>query len=609
MFTKKFILAGLTALSLICLLFLIDGNIVKDAEDGADNSLINESTMTWPDLSKAVDMLFKDYDKPYHPGGVAAVLYAGELIHLKGYGAANREFNVPWTADTLYRIASETKGYTANALLLLEDQNLLNLDDSVRKHLPEFPDFGVPVKLRHCLQMSSGLWHDEYLMILSGTTSVDSRDEMYNLTCGQKQLDFIPGSYLQWSDTNFKIIARVIEKVTGKPYAEAMADLIFDPLGLKSTSAPADFTEVFDNQATTYTVMPDGAWPPNEIRVGFPLSGGGSIITTMNDQILWIKNLVEEDENGESMFNRMTEILSFPGGAPASYRLGIESLYHRGLKGWGLSGHTGTQWAHFPEIELSISYFINYLEGINMENITRGMIDAFLKAQKNPYPYYFSNENPHKDHLFSAPPSSIPEKEIKYLVGTYTEPQRGYTLTLSTHNGCGLKCALLTGGEGPYLLKAGKGRYETDYTRAPVPRIRIEVESADESRRPALLVRDADWTKPRRFAPVSIRNLEDIPSNDYTGYYYSENLDAFHSVKKEGDKLLLRAGAGLHGMHQFVLKPYGDDIFEGRAMGFGEIATHYLALKFERNSANRVIAMRLSVNNVRDLMLKRVACQ
>ena len=123
----------------------------KSMASGADSEA--EAIREWADLSDSIDALFVKYDRPFHPGGVTAVLYQGELIHLNAYGAANREFNAPWTADTRYRIASMGKSMMANLFLKLEDEGRLSLDDPIRLHLPEFPDYGVPFNLRHLLSM------------------------------------------------------------------------------------------------------------------------------------------------------------------------------------------------------------------------------------------------------------------------------------------------------------------------------------------------------------------------------------------------------------------------------------------------------------------------
>ncbi len=560
---------------------------------------------TWPDLTSAIDALFADYDKPFHPGGMTAVIYEGELIHLKGYGAANREFNVPWTADTRYRIASMSKSFLAHALLILQDRGLLHLDSLVRKYLSELPDYGVPLTLRHLLQMSSGLWQDEHMMIFAGTVGIDSMDTMYELSLRQRKLDFTPGSYYRSTDVNPRILARIIASVTGKPFHEAMADILFRPLGLTSTSAPLDFSEVFDRQATTYTIMPDRTWPPNHIRVWIPLTGAGAIITSMNDLISWLGQVTKKGVDGWSFFDRMTAPMTMSNGDPAVYRLGLYRISHRGLDGWGHGGHTGTQYVHFPEIDLTIALFTNYLGGINSTEILRGMIDAFLKAAGNPHTFYLSSDNPEKDHRFLTPPAPIPEDEVAALVGTYVERGSGYTLALSTGNGHDLRSALLRGGGGAYLIRPRKGSYTSD-VNAPVQQIRIEVEACEHCDRPSLLVLNADWVEPRRFAPASTLDLADVPVEDYLGRYFSDELDAFHSVRQEDETLLLRMGPGLHGMQRFALTPLGGDVFEGRAEGFGEIATHYVAVKFERDSAGKVGVMRVSAEWVRNLRLRRV---
>src|SRR5262245_36902705 len=106
-----------------------------------------------------IDRIFATYDRPDSPGCAVVVLRKGEVIHRRGYGRAHLEWNAPITPSTVFHTASLAKQFTALAVCLLAEDGKLSLDDDVRKHLPELPDWGYVVTLRHLLHHTSGL-HD-----------------------------------------------------------------------------------------------------------------------------------------------------------------------------------------------------------------------------------------------------------------------------------------------------------------------------------------------------------------------------------------------------------------------------------------------------------------
>src|SRR5262245_21381262 len=104
-----------------------------------------------------VDKLFAQWDKPNTPGCALAVIKDGQIIYKHAYGTANLELSVPITTSSIFNAGSIAKQFTAMSILMLSQQGRLSLDDDVRKYVPEVPDFGVPITLRHLLQHTSGL--------------------------------------------------------------------------------------------------------------------------------------------------------------------------------------------------------------------------------------------------------------------------------------------------------------------------------------------------------------------------------------------------------------------------------------------------------------------
>jgi CubicO group peptidase (beta-lactamase class C family) len=119
-------------------------------------------------LEAKVDKLFAQWDKPDSPGAALIVVKDGSVIHKRGYGIANLEYNVPISPSTIFHVASVSKQFTAFAITMLASQGKLSLDDEIRKHLPEVPDFGKKITIRHLIHHTSGLRDQWELLAMAG---------------------------------------------------------------------------------------------------------------------------------------------------------------------------------------------------------------------------------------------------------------------------------------------------------------------------------------------------------------------------------------------------------------------------------------------------------
>src|SRR5262249_9540432 len=182
-----------------------------------------------PELSRRIDSLFTSIDRPHVAGAVVAVIHRGQVIHQKGYGAAQREFDVRWTPATRYRLASISKSLVATAVLSLERQGRLRLGDKIPKYLPDFPQLDAPVTIDHLLTLSAALCQDETLLGLASLRGALTVDDMYRLSRRQRKLNFPPGSVMTYTDTNYRLLARIIAAVTGSTFWDAMQTLVFRP--------------------------------------------------------------------------------------------------------------------------------------------------------------------------------------------------------------------------------------------------------------------------------------------------------------------------------------------------------------------------------------------
>src|SRR5690348_14785242 len=156
-----------------------------------------------------VDQLFAQFDKPGSPGAAVAVVKSGEIVYKHGYGLANLEYDIPITPATVFHVASVSKQFTAMAILLLEQQGRLSLDDDIRKYLPEMADFGATITLRHLLNHTSGLRDQWDLVSMAGWRMDDviTQRQLLSMLFHQKELNFQPGAEHLYCNSGFTLLA------------------------------------------------------------------------------------------------------------------------------------------------------------------------------------------------------------------------------------------------------------------------------------------------------------------------------------------------------------------------------------------------------------------
>src|SRR3981081_1567919 len=210
------------------------------------------------DVSASIDKLMLSTVKPDEPGVVVAVAKDGQVIHAQGYGMANLEWQQAMTTLTVLGIGSVSKTFTASAIMLLERQDKLQLDDPIQRHLPDYPTHGRHVTLRHLLTHSSGLsnfvtnptfWERDALL-------ADNNEKVLALF-KDLPFDFEPGTRYSYCNSGYHLLGCIIERLTGQDYGAAMRTLIFEPLGMQHTYYLAP-EAIIPQRASGYKQTPQG---------------------------------------------------------------------------------------------------------------------------------------------------------------------------------------------------------------------------------------------------------------------------------------------------------------------------------------------------------------
>ncbi|MFQ5583658.1 MAG: serine hydrolase domain-containing protein [Calditrichia bacterium] len=241
---------------------------------------------------KAVDQLFRPYRGKDVPGAAVMVIQNGHPILTRTYGMANLEKGIPVTPETNFRLASVTKQFTAMCIMMLKERGRLKYSTTLGEIFPGFPDYGKEITIRQILHHTSGLIAYEDLIPDSATIQVLDRDVL-KMMMAQDSTYFPPGSDYRYSNSGYAVLAMVIEKVSGKPFAAFLRDNIFTPLKMSHTVAYQKGVSEVTNRAYGYTVEGDSVRFSDQSATSAVLGDGG-IYSSINDLYKWDQALYSE---------------------------------------------------------------------------------------------------------------------------------------------------------------------------------------------------------------------------------------------------------------------------------------------------------------------------
>jgi CubicO group peptidase (beta-lactamase class C family) len=518
---------------------------------------------------------FAAYDRPDSPGCAVGVIKDGAFVHRRGYGMANLEHGVPLGPRTVFDVGSTSKQFSAAALVLLAQDGRLTLDDDVRKHVPELPDYGQRVTIRHLLHHTSGLRDYLGLMGLAGWNfeDVSGDEDALRLIVRQRELNFEPGSERLYSNSGYFLLSVIVKRATGKTLRAFAAERLFGPLGMTDTHFHDDHTEVVARRATGYSPRDGGGY---RIEMSnFEQTGDGSVYTTVEDLLKWDANFYAPRVGGEDLVAQLTAPGRLRDGQPLTYGLGLAVDRHRGL---ARVSHGGS-WAgyraelmRFPDQRLTVACLCN-LSTANPTRMATEVAEIYLGAALAPAAAAPSSPSAEK----ARPPAA----RLAALAGSYREKASGQVRRVRF-------------AEGTLTLGAFGGEYElaaVDERRFRVTNAPFELDVAFEEHQGGRRMLETSPPRP----PVVWEAVEPVVPTaaelaEYAGRYYSLELDTTYALTVEEGGLTL-TGRRIGG----VLTPTVRDEFTQGA----------LVLRFERNAQGRPSGFRLGQGRIRNLRFTR----
>ena len=539
-------------------------------------------------IQSEVDKLFAPWDKHDSPGCALAVLKNGTALYMRGYGMADLEHSIPIAPDTVFQIGSTSKQFTAMSVILLAGERKLSLDDPVRKYIPELPDYGVPITLRHMLHHTSGLRNLFVLYQLAGWRWGDVVNESneLDLISRQRGLNFRPGDEHSYTNTGYFLLAEVVKRVSHQSFRDFTRTRIFEPLGMKNTGAFDDTGLLRRNRAMAYNAGPGGF--KNNVTLTETV-GDSNIYTTVEDMARWDENFYQAKVGGSHAIAEMETPGFLNNGEQLQYAGGLNVTTHKGLK---MIWHSGTsnyrsEYLRFPDQHFSVICLCNS-SSPDPSDLARKVAELYLADLIRPEslkdPSEAAREIPKFEESARASALPLAVEKLQVFTGSYLTPEalsvRRVFLDggkLMVDRGRGVTSELVPTGERSFLMLGVPQKVEVTFSGEKGGALQISIAAPD--RKPIL----AD-----RVDPTIAADLK-----QYEGDFWSNDVGEIVTLAAREGKLWLRTKRNV----EFELHPVAADIFKNE--WFGKITFH-------RNKQRFVTAFTMSNGEVRKLDLEKV---
>lgn len=539
-----------------------------EEQSGDYSIIIDKVEPIATDPSNRVDQLLSFYSND-QPGAVIGVIENGEMVFSKAYGKANITHNLDFKLNTPTNIGSVSKQFTAFAILLLEQQGLLSIDDDVRKHIPEFPDFGELITIKHLLNHTNGLREIYNLLPITGWSGENKllRSEILNSLKRQKKLQVSPGEEFNYNNSAFILLAEIVERKTDSKFPDWMKKNIFEPLGMKETYVRSDPSQIIPNASQGYSQGENGFIEAGDLYAAY---GAGGIYTTPLDLSKWLQNFKEPKVGGKEVIEKLVTPGILKKGDTLPYALGIGVSERKGLK---MYAHSGADIAHR-------AYLIYYPE-LNSGIITMSNNASFSTSIGNEISdLFFANhlvikeKKVQDDDTENSQTFKVDVKTLKSYVGKYKASSIGLVIDYKLEKG--QLIAYPTGQSALPLQPTSKATFTYEGIDAT-----IIFKLNDDGESVGALHKQGGKVYEMIKLPPFDPSLDALKA--YEGKYYCDELETFYTIVVKD--------TAMYAMHRnlkdITFSPIEDDTFKGDVFFMNEVT-------FIRDSNGKVNAFSVS---------------
>ncbi|MCW5955172.1 MAG: beta-lactamase family protein [Pyrinomonadaceae bacterium] len=525
-----------------------------------------------PDRSRVVAGAERAFEKASKtnampaPGCAIGVSVNGESVFEKAFGLAEMEHNIPNTPQTIFESGSVAKQFTAAALVLLQQEGKLSIDDPVRKYIPELPDYGSPLTIRHLLNHTAGLRDWGAVMSLTGAGRGDrviSQALAVDVILRQKYVDFKPGSEYSYTNSGYQLAAEIVERVSKQKFPAFVGERIFKPLGMTNSSTRDNYQRIVPGRAQAYSRQgANGSW---ELNMPFMnVYGNGGMLTTVGDWLKWNAMLDDRTWN-PSLVDALETQGVLNDGYKIQYALGLTVGKYKGLRDVSHGGSTAgyqTFLARYPDQKLSVAVLCNGTSP-NAGGIAASVTDEIL----GPFP-----EGP-------KPPAaiSVPEEQLKKFVGIWRNDKTHLPARITFENGA-LRFAgqpMRPIAEGTFLIGGDEVKFTYDKDGRPI---------AGEGRGPSGVI--TRFVAEREWTPTAAELTE------FVGEWYSDEAQAKVAFSIEDGKAFI--------VNKPVIRLPLQPLYKDHFLSQGYV------IWFTRDQKGKIERMHVGAGRMRDMFFEPV---
>ncbi len=480
------------------------------------------------DRAAKVDAPFAEWDKPESPGCALGVVKDSRFIYRRGYGMANLEHDVPLSSRSVFYIASTSKQFVAASIILAAEQGHVSLDDDVRDYVPELPDYGTTITIRHLLNHTSGIRDYLTLWELAGEEFADIHEpeDALAMIARQKALNFEPGEEYLYSNSGYFLLSVIIERATGKTLREFARENIFEPLGMRNSHFHDDRTHISRNRAIGHVKRDDGTIAMYVSN--FDLVGSGGLHTSVDDLLLWDHNFYENKLGRGTLLEELHRRGVLSSGDTLDYAAGLTIGEYRGQRtvshGGSAQGYR-TELLRFPDQRFSVIVLCN-LGSISPSRFARQVADIYVADQ-----LVVAEAEEGKATAAEARYIELSAAELEAWAGAFRNPESGTIWKVSVDEG---KLKVDANGFMFHLAPLSPNRFKAVDAPFGVA-IRFK-------HQPLRVYAEFDDGGMATYEPVELFEPDASQLAEHAGDYYSDELEATWSLEVRGDRLFIEGG-------------------------------------------------------------------
>ena len=523
-------------------------------------------------IASEIDSLV-NFVNPKAPGVTIGVFKDGD-IYMSQKGMANLEYQVPFNKETVFGLASVTKQFTAACIGILQHKKLLHVNDNVQKYVPELPNYGNELKIKHLLNHTSGIRNHNVLLNLQGFDFNHfgyTNDYIQKLIFKQKGINNSPGAKMLYSNSNYVLLALIIERVSGMSLASFAKKELFEPLGLQQTFYKKYLGQVINNRA--YSYYKEGGVYKQTVSVTHCIGAGGAA-STVQDMLQWSQLFLSKQSKLSYLNEFLTTLDNLNNGEQMQYARGVFVSPYKGVRTINHSGRDlgmRSQLICLPNKNLSVVVFTNS-ENINAVNLSYKIIDLFIEKPDN-------NETKQDEYFHS-------NAALQKIVGSYQElnSDLGMKVILDKET---IKAKSTFGNNFIALKATGKNAFKR------VDNQSVSYHFYPDTAKTHDLVVDFGGAK-FYFEKVQLATPENLDITDFLGEYYSEELEVKYRLFAKNNKLYL----------SYPNQPKLQ-LFLGKVDEFG--AKNRTRYSFKRNKSNKVVSFTVaSEGTVKNILFQKI---